>query len=596
MTPESGRSPRHALPLKSSPAQSLSLSLCKKQLTTACDLTTIEAERKEEFPLEFCGEKLSICSCNGRAPASGVEKRGEPDHAGSGEAPSRKRDSIEKLESEFQGRSAEIGSDSPGLAREKRVLKRIFQLEFGKDAVRSLEQHVKERKSSKTTSCAVCCESINLEMACNPSEMQEPSIDTDKLSYEIFSILESKFLFGYDDQKLWIPKQIAPAGTDVLPPTAAAAAAAETGSVPSIKNQRGKVCILSIDGGGMRGIVAGKALAYLEQALKTKSGDPDARIADYFDVAAGSGVGGIFTAMLFSTKGGESRPIFRAEDTWKFLAEQGKQFYRTSPGNGRFLRRVFKGSGGGGTAGLERAMKEAFTDDGRNLTLKDTLKPVLITCYDLSSAAPFLFSRADALETDSYDFRLWEVCRATSAEPGMFEPVAMRSVDCSTRCVAVDGGLAMSNPTAAAITHVLHNKQEFPFVRGVEDLMVLSLGSIGGMMEGSYHYEQVKGWKAKEWAKPMARIAGDGAADMVDHAVAMAFGQSRSSNYVRIQWLTRATDHSLSTLLASVAFAGEVGRVPAVRTLVSVAFLPIIVITDYNDVSYNISLNPDGPD
>ena len=41
--------------------------------------------------------------------------------------------------------------------------------------------------------------------------MQESSIDIDKLSYEIFSILETKFLFGYDDQKLWIPKQIAPA-------------------------------------------------------------------------------------------------------------------------------------------------------------------------------------------------------------------------------------------------------------------------------------------------------------------------------------------------------------------------------------------------
>ncbi|XP_058101803.1 patatin-like protein 6 [Magnolia sinica] len=375
-------------------------------------------------------------------------------------------------------------------------------------------------------------------MACNPSEMQEPSIDTDKLSYEIFSILESKFLFGYDDQKLWIPKQIATAaGNEALPPAAAPAAAAETGSVASIKNQRGKVCILSIDGGGMRGIVAGKALAYLEQALKTKSGDPEARIADYFDVAAGTGVGGIFTAMLFSTKGGGSRPIFRAEDTWKFLAEQGKRFYRSPSGSsgGRFLRRFHKGSGGGGTAGMERAMKEAFTDNDRNLTLKDTLKPVLIPCYDLSSAAPFLFSRADALETDSFDFRLWEVCRATSAEPGMFEPVAMRSVDGSTRCVAVDGGLAMSNPAAAAITHVLHNKQEFPFVRGVEDLMVLSLGSGGGMMEGSYEFDQVKGWKAKDWAKPMARIAGDGAADLVDHSVAMAFGQSRSSNYVRIQ-------------------------------------------------------------
>ncbi|CAL5417068.1 unnamed protein product [Camellia sinensis] len=120
-------------------------------------------------------------------------------------------------------------------------------------------------------------------------------------------------------------------------------------------------------------------------------------------------------------------------------------------------------------------MKEVFIDNGRSLTLKDTLKPVLIPCYDLSSSTSFVFSRADALETDSFDFRLWEVCRATSAEPVVFEPVSMSSVDRQTLCLAVDGGLAMSNPTAAAITHVLHNKQEFPFVRGVEDILVLSL-------------------------------------------------------------------------------------------------------------------------
>lgn len=371
-------------------------------------------------------------------------------------------------------------------------------------------------------------------MACNQSsEMQEPSIDTDKLSYEIFSILESKFLFGYDDQKLWIPKQIPQTTMEPKPE-------AENG-VSSIKNQRGKICILSIDGGGgMRGILSGKALAYLEHALKSKSGNPNARIADYFDVAAGTGVGGIFTAMLFATKD-QDRPIFKADDTWRFLADQGKRFYRSSSGSssGSFLKRIFKGGSGPGSTGaasggLEKAVKEMFTEKGRGLTLRDTLKPVLIPCYDLSSTAPFLFSRADALETESFDFRLWEVCRATSAEPGLFDPVLMRSVDGQTRCVAVDGGLAMSNPTSAAITHVLHNKQEFPFVRGVEDLLVLSLGT-GQLLEVSYDYDQVKNWRVKDWARPMARISGDGSAESVDQAVALAFGQSKSSNYVRIQ-------------------------------------------------------------
>ncbi|KAJ4846672.1 Patatin-like protein 7 [Turnera subulata] len=374
---------------------------------------------------------------------------------------------------------------------------------------------------------------------------EEPSIDTDKLSYEIFSILESKFLFGYGDQKqqLWIPRQITATPPPPPPPppeeptTTAFAGADGNDSVSAIKNQRGKICILSIDGGGMRGILSGKALAYLEVALQAKSGNPDARIADYFDVVAGTGIGGVFTAMLFGTKD-QNRPIMKAEETWKFLADKGNKFYsdKGAGGNsgGGSLKRFFKSGSTGVTSRFEKAAKEMFTEEGRSLTLKDTLKPVLIPCYDLSSTAPFLFSRADALETDSFDFRLWEVCRATSAEPGLFDPVPMRSVDGQTKCLAVDGGLAMSNPTAAAITHVLHNKQEFPFVRGVEDLLVLSLGT-GQLLEVNYDYEQVKAWRAKHWARPMARISGDVSADSVDQAVAMAFGQGRSSNYVRIQ-------------------------------------------------------------
>ncbi|XP_008791526.1 patatin-like protein 6 [Phoenix dactylifera] len=365
-------------------------------------------------------------------------------------------------------------------------------------------------------------------------EGEEPSIDTDKLSYEIFSILESKFLFGYDDPKLWVPE---PSDTDA--------------AATAIKNQRGKVCVLCIDGGGgggMRGILPGKVLAYLEQALQAQSGDPNARISDYFDVVAGTGVGGVFAAMLVSTRDG-ARPQFRADDTWRFLADQGKRFFRKPRSSsssssssslafssGSFLRRVFHGGGSSVTAAaaMEKALKEAF---GEGTTLRDTVKPVLIPCYDLRSSAPLVFSRADALESESYDFRLWEVCRATWAEPGRFAPAEMRSVDRRTACLGVDGGLAMSNPAAAAITHVLHNKQEFPFVRGVEDLLVLSLGcgAGGASVVPEEEHQRLRRWGPREWARPIARIASDGAADLVDHAVALAFGQCRSSNYVRIQ-------------------------------------------------------------
>ncbi|TQD77146.1 hypothetical protein C1H46_037310 [Malus baccata] len=115
------------------------------------------------------------------------------------------------------------------------------------------------------------------------------------------------------------------------------------------------------------------------------------------------------------------------------------------------------------------------------------------------------------------------ITTAMSAELVIFEPVQMQSINNQTKCLSVDGGLAMSNLTAATITHVLHNKQEFPFVRRVEDIMVISIGSDQFLEEARYVYEQVKKWRAKEWARPMARITSDGSADLADQSIAMAF-------------------------------------------------------------------------
>ncbi len=50
--------------------------------------------------------------------------------------------------------------------------------------------------------------------------------------------------------------------------------------------------VLSIDGGGLRGIVAARILVELESKLQSASGNPTARIADHFDLVAGtSGAG-----------------------------------------------------------------------------------------------------------------------------------------------------------------------------------------------------------------------------------------------------------------------------------------------------------------
>lgn len=303
--------------------------------------------------------------------------------------------------------------------------------------------------------------------AVSASPLRDTTSDVNKLTYEIFSILENNFLFGYDNPKF-----------------------SRTTPVPGEKPNRGgstsagKVRILSIDGGGATsGLLAARSLAHLESVLRRKSGNPNARISDFFDVAAGSGAGGLLAALLFTRAKESSTPLFSAEDALKLLAG----LRRKSSG---ILRR------------FSRAEKELAKTFGDSYTMKDTVKPVLIPCYDLSSDAPFVFSRTDALETDSYDFRMRDVCAATSAG----KPVEVRSVDGRTRIVAVDGRVAMNNPTAAAITHVLNNKQEFPFCNGVEDILVLSLGNGGSDLGHG---------KPGSTKSGFCRIAEDGASDMV---------------------------------------------------------------------------------
>ncbi|KAE9458522.1 hypothetical protein C3L33_09581, partial [Rhododendron williamsianum] len=57
------------------------------------------------------------------------------------------------------------------------------------------------------------------------------------------------------------------------------------------------ITVLSIDGGGIRGVIPGTILNFLESELQKLDGE-DARIADYFDVIAGTSTGGLVTAML----------------------------------------------------------------------------------------------------------------------------------------------------------------------------------------------------------------------------------------------------------------------------------------------------------
>ncbi|KAJ6298283.1 hypothetical protein OIU76_019433 [Salix suchowensis] len=86
-----------------------------------------------------------------------------------------------------------------------------------------------------------------------------------------------------------------------------------------------QITVLSIDGGGIRGIIPGTILAFLESELLKLDG-ADARLADYFDVISRTSTGGLVTAML-AAPNKQNRPLFSAKDINDFYLENSPKIF-----------------------------------------------------------------------------------------------------------------------------------------------------------------------------------------------------------------------------------------------------------------------------
>ncbi|KAF7845024.1 patatin-like protein 2 [Senna tora] len=81
------------------------------------------------------------------------------------------------------------------------------------------------------------------------------------------------------------------------------------------------ITILSIDGGGVRGIIPAILLMHLEAELQKCKKDENVRIADFFDVIAGTSTGGLITAML-TAPNENGRPLFSASEIRDFYIKE----------------------------------------------------------------------------------------------------------------------------------------------------------------------------------------------------------------------------------------------------------------------------------
>ncbi|MFQ5680799.1 MAG: patatin-like phospholipase family protein [Candidatus Omnitrophota bacterium] len=272
--------------------------------------------------------------------------------------------------------------------------------------------------------------------------------------------------------------------------------------------------ILSIDGGGIRGIIPATILARIEKRTQRP-------ISELFDIVAGTSTGGIL-ALSLTQPGADKKPRYSAQELVRLYQDEGpnifsRSFWHKLKSPGNLLEEKYPAAGIEGVLGKHFGLAR----------LKDALTDTIITAYDLERRAAFFFKSHKAKEDKEYDFLLKDVARATSSAPTFFEPVKIAKNERDYYAM-VDGGVFANNPAMCAYAEALNKYPDIPR----DNFLLVSLGT--GEATRRIAFDAAKRWGSAQWARPLLGVMFDGISDTIDYQLRRIFSSS-PENYCRFQ-------------------------------------------------------------
>lgn len=285
-------------------------------------------------------------------------------------------------------------------------------------------------------------------------------------------------------------------------------------SVRSAANPASRYRILSLDGGGIRGIIAALWLRELENML----GGP---VRDHFDLIAGTSTGSILACALAMGK--------RPDEIIDLYETRGQI--------------IFPGLAGRVWSGLTRVFTDGLSQpkyDGEGLdaelqaafgaaTFGSLPKNTMVVSYDTARREARIF-KSWRTDHDYISCPLWQIVRCSCSAPTYFPAFDLR-INAASHSM-IDGGVVANNPTACAIAEAVRlNEQRPPTERvALENFAVLSLGT--GALTRPISLQSAQRWGAIEWAIPIIDVLFDGSADATDYIAAQLL---EATNYCRLQ-------------------------------------------------------------
>ena len=213
--------------------------------------------------------------------------------------------------------------------------------------------------------------------------------------------------------------------------------------------------LLSLDGGGIRGLMQLHILAEIER-LTNKS------FIELFDAVAGTSIGGMIACLLtMPDPQNHKKPKYSAQKLLDIFVQRKNEIFQPKwQSMGGLFSTRYK------TTPLKKLLQELL---GEN-KFKERLLPTVVVTHNLVTNEELLFS-----SEDTENFLTWSVATATGAAPTYFKSQRVYPYECHSShrgYVLSDGGTCMNNPTMAGIA-LIHSV----YGARVDDLNVLSLGT-----------------------------------------------------------------------------------------------------------------------
>ena len=259
--------------------------------------------------------------------------------------------------------------------------------------------------------------------------------------------------------------------------------------------------VLSIDGGGVRGVIPATILAAIEEQ---KSGT---RTCDLFDLIAGTSIGGVLALALVKPKSQKSQEAeYSAAELIDLFMKQADQIFDKRRLGGIYGPRYKART-------IQKLLKRYFGD----MSFENALKPVLVTAYELEQRLAMVFYSLHAQTPDDsgheHRFLMRDLARATSAAPTYYAPARIKSLKNRTRLALVDGGVFANNPAMCAYVEA----RKFLDKQGDSQrpILVATVGT--GQWHPGLAYEKAKSWGYVGWGMHGLNVIFDGVSDNVEY-------------------------------------------------------------------------------